>query len=115
MSGVSFARGHVKRGRGQWHHRAKPHHRDPCIDNPTEQLLRALLLQASYTVKGEWVPTEQLVYNLLFRWFVRSLEIDDPVWGAMVFVSGRTGTGCWRPMQQSCSFATSRNATGEAG
>ncbi len=36
---------------------------------PPERLLRALLLQAFYTVRSERQLMEQLDYNLLFRWF----------------------------------------------
>ena len=39
---------------------------------PPEQLLRALLLQALYTIRSERQLMEQLDYNLLFRWFVGS-------------------------------------------
>jgi transposase len=46
---------------------------------PPEQLLRALLLQAFYTIRSERQLLEQLNYNLLFRWFV-GLSVDDPVW-----------------------------------
>ena len=46
---------------------------------PPEQLLRALLLQAFYTIRSERQLMEQLNYNLLFRWFV-GLSVDDPVW-----------------------------------
>ena len=46
---------------------------------PPERLLRALLLQAFYSVRSELQLMEQLDYNLLFRWFV-GLNIDDPVW-----------------------------------
>ena len=35
-----------------------------------EKLLRALLLQAFYTIRSERQLMEQLDYNLLFRWFV---------------------------------------------
>ena len=35
-----------------------------------EKLLRALLLQALYSVRSERLLMEQLDYNLLFRWFV---------------------------------------------
>jgi Transposase domain (DUF772) len=35
-----------------------------------EKLLRALLLQALYSVRSERMLMEQLDYNLLFRWFV---------------------------------------------
>jgi len=37
---------------------------------PPERLLRALLLQALYTVRSQRQLMEQLDYNLLFRWFV---------------------------------------------
>ena len=46
---------------------------------PPEQLLRALLLQAFYTVRSERQLIEQLEYNLLFRWFV-GLSMDAAVW-----------------------------------
>jgi transposase len=44
-----------------------------------ERLLRALLLQAFYTIRSERQLMEQLHYNLLYRWFV-GLGADDPVW-----------------------------------
>jgi Transposase domain (DUF772) len=44
-----------------------------------EKLLRALLLQALYSVRSERMLMEQLDYNLLFRWFV-GLNMDDAVW-----------------------------------
>lgn len=53
-----------------------------------EKLLRALLLQAFYTVRSERLLMEQLEYNLLFRWFV-GLPIDAPVWDATVFSKNR--------------------------
>ena len=49
-----------------------------------EKLLRALLLQAVYSVRSERQLMEQLDYNLLFRWFV-GLGVDDPVWDVTVF------------------------------
>jgi transposase len=55
---------------------------------PPERLLRALLLQAFYTVRSERQLMEQLNYNLLFRWFV-GLGIDDPVWDPTVFSKNR--------------------------
>jgi transposase len=55
---------------------------------PPERLLRALLLQAFYTVRSERLLMEQLDYNLLFRWFV-GLAMDDPVWDATVFSKNR--------------------------
>ena len=55
---------------------------------PPERLLRALLLQAFYTVRSERQLMEQLDYNLLFRWFV-GLRVDEPVWDATVFSKNR--------------------------
>jgi transposase len=55
---------------------------------PPERLLRALLLQAFYTVRSERQLMEQLDYNLLFRWFV-GLSAEDPVWDATVFCKNR--------------------------
>jgi transposase len=55
---------------------------------PPERLLRALLLQAFYTIRSERQLMEQINYNLLFRWFV-GLSIDDPVWDPTVFCKNR--------------------------
>ena len=55
---------------------------------PPEQLLRALLLQALYTIRSERQLMEQLDYNLLFRWFV-GLGIDDAVWSPTTFTKNR--------------------------
>lgn len=55
---------------------------------PPEQLLRALLLQALYTVRSERLLVEQLEYNLLFRWFV-GLAMDDVVWTPTTFTKNR--------------------------
>jgi transposase len=55
---------------------------------PPEKLLRALLLQAFYSVRSERQLMEQLDYNLLFRWFA-GLGIDDPVWDVTVFTKNR--------------------------
>ena len=55
---------------------------------PPEQLLRALLIQALYTVRSERQLMEQLNYDLLFRCFV-GLSMDDTVWDATVFTKNR--------------------------
>jgi transposase len=55
---------------------------------PPERLLRALVLQALYSVRSERQLMEQLAYNLLFRWFV-GLNIDDAVWDVTVFTKNR--------------------------
>ena len=53
-----------------------------------EKLLRALLLQAFYSIRSERQLMEQLDFNLLFRWFV-GLGLDDGVWDATVFCKNR--------------------------
>jgi transposase len=53
-----------------------------------EKLLRALLVQALYSVRSERMWMEQLNYNLLFRWFV-GLNMDDSVWDVTVFTKNR--------------------------
>ena len=55
---------------------------------PPEKLLRALLLQAFYSVRSERQLMEQLDYNLLFRWFV-GLSMDAPIWDVTVFTKNR--------------------------
>src|SRR5258708_15477235 len=55
---------------------------------PPEKLLRALLLQAFYSVRSERQLMEQLGYNLLFRWFV-GLSLDAEVWDVTVFSKNR--------------------------
>jgi transposase len=55
---------------------------------PPEKLLRALLLQAFYSVRSERQLMEQLDYNLLFRWFV-GLAMDAPIWDPTVFTKNR--------------------------
>jgi len=53
-----------------------------------EYVLRALLLQAFYSIRSERQLVEQLDYNLLFRWFV-GLSMDDAVWNHAVFSKNR--------------------------
>lgn len=55
---------------------------------PPEQLLRALLLQALYSIRSERMLVEQLEYNLLFRWFV-GLGMNDRAWNHAVFSKNR--------------------------
>ena len=55
---------------------------------PPERLLRALLLQAFYTIRSETQLMEQLNYNLLYRWFV-GLGVDEAVWVPTVFTKNR--------------------------
>jgi transposase len=53
-----------------------------------EYVLRALLLQAFYSIRSERQLVEQIDYNLLFRWFV-GLGMDDAVWNHAVFSKNR--------------------------
>src|SRR5918994_2712670 len=55
---------------------------------PPEKLLRAMLLQALYSIRSERLLMERLEFDLLFRWFV-GLSIDDPVWDHSVFSKNR--------------------------
>ena len=53
-----------------------------------EKLLRALLLQAFYSIRSERQLMEQLDFNLLYRWFV-GLGVDDTVWDSSTFCKNR--------------------------
>jgi transposase len=55
---------------------------------PPEKLLRAMLLQAFYSIRSERQLMERLEYDLLFRWFV-GLGVDDPAWGHSTFSKNR--------------------------
>jgi transposase len=55
---------------------------------PPERLLRALLLQAFYSIRSERQLVERIDTDLLFRWFV-GLGIEDPVWSATTFTKNR--------------------------
>jgi transposase len=55
---------------------------------PPEKLLRALLLQALYSIRSERQLMERLAFDLLFRWFA-GLGIDDPVWDHSTFSKNR--------------------------
>src|SRR6202046_3909234 len=53
-----------------------------------EMLLRAMLLQAFYSVRSERQLMERLEFDMLFRWFV-GLGMDDPVWDHSTFSKNR--------------------------
>jgi transposase len=83
---------------------------------PPEKLLRALLLQAFYTIRSERQLMEQLAYNLLFRWFV-GLGMDDPVWNPTTFTKNRdrllNGEVAWRFFQAVVDQARSNGLLSE--
>ena len=53
-----------------------------------QMLLRAMLLQAFYSVRSERQLMERMEFDLLFRWFV-GLGADEPVWDASTFSKNR--------------------------
>ena len=55
---------------------------------PPEMLLRAMLLQAFYSIRSERQLMERLEFDLLFRWFV-GLGVDDPAWDHSTFSKNR--------------------------
>jgi transposase len=55
---------------------------------PPEKLLRALLLQALFSIRSERQLMQQVTYNMLFRWFI-GLAMDAPVWDVTVFTKNR--------------------------
>jgi transposase len=55
---------------------------------PPEELLRAMLLQAFYSIRSERQLMERLEFDLLFRWFV-GIGVDDAVWDHSTFSKNR--------------------------
>src|SRR3984885_3793444 len=55
---------------------------------PPEKLLRALLLQAFFSIRSERQLMERLEFDLLFRWFV-GIGVDDAAWDHSVFSKNR--------------------------
>ena len=55
---------------------------------PPEKLLRAMLLQAFYSIRSERLLMERLEFDLLFRWFV-GIGVDDRAWDHSVFSKNR--------------------------
>ena len=55
---------------------------------PPEKLLRAMLLQAFYSIRSERQLMERLEFDLLFRWFV-GIGVDDAAWEHSTFSKNR--------------------------
>ena len=53
-----------------------------------EKLLRAMLLQAFYSIRTERQLMERLEFDLLFRWFV-GIGVDDAAWDHSTFSKNR--------------------------
>jgi transposase len=66
-----------------------------------EKLLRAMLLQAFYSIRSDRLLRERLEYDLLFRWFV-GIGVDDAAWDHRC--SRRTATGCWKATSRPSSW-----------
>lgn len=69
-----------------------------------DKLLRAMLLQAFYSIRSERLLMERLEYDLLFRWFV-DIGIDDQLGTIRCF--RRTATGCLMGTSRRSSSARS--------
>src|SRR6188768_2658144 len=55
---------------------------------PPEHLLKATLLMGLYSVRSERLFCEQLVYNMLFRWFL-DLDMTSKTFDASTFSKNR--------------------------
>src|SRR5271169_4679305 len=55
---------------------------------PPEKLLRAMLLQAFYSIRSERQLMDRLEFDLLFRWFI-GIGVDDAAWDHSVFSKNR--------------------------
>jgi transposase len=55
---------------------------------PPEQLLKATVLMALYSIRSERAFCERLNYDLLFKWFL-DLPIDAPAFDPTTFTKNR--------------------------
>jgi transposase len=55
---------------------------------PPERLIKALLLQALYSIRSETLLVEEIGYNMLYRWFL-DLNPSDGIWVQEVFSMNR--------------------------
>jgi transposase len=55
---------------------------------PPERLIKALLLQALYSIRSEIQLCEQIGYNMLFRWFL-DMQPSEKVWTPEAFSMNR--------------------------
>jgi len=76
-----------------------------------EMLLRAMLLQAFYSIRSERQLMERLEFDLLFRWFV---GLGSTIRPGITRPSRRTGTGCWRRDRGEVPGGGAGAAAGEA-
>jgi len=55
---------------------------------PPEQLIKATLLQALYSIRSERRLCEEIGYSILYRWFL-NLPLDEPMWDHSTFSKNR--------------------------
>jgi transposase len=55
---------------------------------PPERLIKATMLQALFSIRSERQLTEQIGYNVLYRWFL-DMRLDEPVWNHSTFSKNR--------------------------
>lgn len=55
---------------------------------PPERLIKAMLLQALYSIRSDRQLCEQIQYNMLFRWFL-DMTPSEPVWTPEAFSMNR--------------------------
>ena len=55
---------------------------------PPERLLKALILQALYSIRSNRMLTEQIGYNILYRWFL-GMALDEPMWDHSSFTQNQ--------------------------
>jgi transposase len=55
---------------------------------PPERLIKAMLLQAIYSIRSEAQLVERIDYDILFRWFL-DMRIDEEIFDATVFSHNR--------------------------
>src|SRR5256712_11639112 len=83
---------------------------------PPEALLKAMLLQALYSIPSERRLVDALNWNLLYRWF-SDLDPDAEVWDATTFTKNRerferhglcrsSSSGAWPPRWGSATLRT---------
>jgi hypothetical protein len=84
---------------------------------PPEKLLRAMLLQAFYSIRSERQLMERLEVDLLFRWFV-GIGVDDAAWDHSTFSKNPRSAAGRRHRRQASergSGAPARQAVAQRG
>jgi transposase len=75
---------------------------------PPERLLKGQLLIALYTIRSERQLSEQLQYNLLFRWFL-DMDMLEPAFDASTYSRNRDRTMMSPPRSLRRSAITGRS------